>query len=215
MHPSVSRPPSKILVGLRIGLCVCIASLTGCAQNTNQFGGAAPLYAPPTNGPTAKLLLRVQHPGGRYTISTYEQPIGCSHRQEFVSATVREPERQAVVIAANRLRTISFMHVLENRQACQVILSFEPKAGATYLMRNFADAKGCNIDLINASNPEQPVRESSAIERERVGLGLIDNACKGLASTTPARPPKGIGTAASSGTKPDSLESFKDLLPGK
>lgn len=186
--------------------------LAGCAAPPARPPAPAPLYTAPTTGPTARLLLRVNHPGGRYTVSTFAQPVSCSRRQEFASATVREPERQTVTLAANRLQTLSFMHQPNERQACQVIFSFEPRAGKTYLMRSAADAQGCNVELVDATNPERPALEASRINRERIGFGLNDNGCKPITSTlpgtaTPARAP------AAAARQEDTLGPYRDLLP--
>lgn len=193
---------------LRLPLFAAVL-LAGCAAPSTR-PVQAPLYSAPASGPTARLLLRVINPGGRYTLSTYAQPVSCSQRQEFVSATVREPDRTTVNLTANRLQTISFMHQPNEREACQVIFSFEPRAGKTYLLRGTADAKGCNIELYDATNPDRPVAEASRIARERVGFGQNDNACKPLAST--AAPRSAAGPAANSRDE-DTLGPYRDLLP--
>jgi hypothetical protein len=210
-RPFVTNLPQSAGHLILWGLAATV--FAGCVSNPPL--AQAPLYISPTSGPTARLLLRINHTGGRYTVSSFAQPLGCSHRQEFVSATVREPERQIVTLPANRLQTLSFMHVRDDRQSCQVIVSFEPRAGNTYLMRNTADAKGCTVELVNASNPEVPMQERSRIVRERVGMGLNDNACKPLTSTVSVLPAKGAAPEVRGASAVDSLEPFKDLLPGK
>ena len=188
---------------------IAVVLLAGCAAPANRAYAPAPLYSAPASGPMARLLLRVNNPGGRYTISTYAQPVSCSQRQEFVSATVREPEHTTVRLAANRLQTVSFMHHPNERQACEVIFSFEPRAGKTYLLRGGADAQGCTMDLLDASNPERPAAEATRITRERIGFGLVDNACKPIASTTAAQPAAPAANARSE----DALGPYRDLLP--
>jgi hypothetical protein len=155
-------------------IALAAAFLAGCAAPVQQGARTpAPMYSPPASGAVARLLLRVNHSGGRYTVSTFAQPVSCSQRQEVISTTVREPERQIVSLAANRLQTLSFMHQPNERQACQVIVSFQPRAGKTYLMRNHADGNGCTTELLDASNPEQPAGEASRIHRERIGMGVL------------------------------------------
>jgi hypothetical protein len=138
--------------------------------------------------------------------------VSCSRRQEFVSSTLREPERNAVNLVANRLQTLSFMHQPNERQARQVILSFEPRAGKTYLMRSMADAQGCKVELVDASNLERPALEASRINRERVSFGLNDNACTPIASTAAPRPAAPSEPAAISPGE-DTLGPYRDLLP--
>jgi hypothetical protein len=190
------------------------ALLAGCATQPVKAPSPAPAYAAPTSGPTARLLVRVNHSGGRYTVSSFAQPVSCSQRQEFVSASVREPERQAFTLGANRLQTLSYMQQPNDRQACQVIVSFEPRAGKTYLMRNTADAQGCGVELVDASDLEHPALERSRMVRERIGFGLNDNACKPILSTS-VPVPTGAAAAQAPGSraKDDSLAPFRDLLP--
>lgn len=191
--------------------------VSGCAnQPTQPTQPAQPaaVYVPPSSGPVATVLLRVNHLGGRYTVSTYEQAATCSQRRQLLSGSVPQPERQQRVLAANRLQTLSFMHVRDDRQSCQVIRSFEPRAGKTYLMRSTASKDGCTLEIIDATNPEQPSQEATGIARERTGLGLNDNACKPLVSSVPGTAaPKALNLPGAAGQGTPSLEPFRDLLP--
>ena len=198
---------------LRLPLIAAVL-LSGCATAPTKPAAPAPLYSPPTSGPTARLLLRVINPGGRYTISTYAQPVSCSQRQEVVSTTVKEPERTSMTLAANRLQTISFMQQPNERTACQVIFSFEPRAGKTYLMRGASDVQGCSIELYDATNPDRPVAETTRMHRERIGYGQNDNACKAITSTAAPRPSSAPGSAQPARGE-DALAPFRDLLPGR
>lgn len=191
-------------------LALVAAALSACVANPPKPQASVPAYAPPGSGPVARLLVRVNHGGGRSAISTFEQPVGCSLRREIIGTTAREPMSQTFRLVANRLQTLSFLHVREDRRACEILLSFEPRAGGTYLMRNAATAEGCSVELFNTTNPDSPVVERTRIRRERVGLGLSDNACKPLMTTVRARGPA-EGRDAPAG----SLEPFTELLPGK
>ncbi len=181
--------------------------LSGCAGN--PMTPEVLSYAPPATGPTAKLVVRVDQGAGRYVVSSFDQPVACSRRRQFVSAAGRDPGRHEFVLAANRLQTLSFLHVRDDKQACEVILSFEPRNASTYLMRNTATAKGCTVELFNSTNADAATIERTLIRRERVGMGSRDSACRPLTSTVqPRNPPAGS-------QRPDYLEPFVDLLPGK
>jgi hypothetical protein len=177
-----------------------------------QPQSGVPAYAPPASGPAARLLVRVNHVGGLYSVSAFEQPVACSHRRQFVASTAREPESQAFTLAANKLQTLSFTHLRADKRGCEVIVSFEPRAGNTYLMRNTATAEGCSVQLFNTSNADAPVVERTRIRREKVGFGRIDDACKPLTSTIP-RPAAGAN-GRDPGKPDDALEPFMQFLPG-
>jgi hypothetical protein len=192
--------------------CACATALAvwGCVPATVKQ--AAPGYQGPTSGPSARLLVRVSHPGGRYSVSNFDQPVACTHRREFVSATALEPASATFELVANKLQTLSFLHVRPDRKGCEVIVSFEPRAGNSYLMRNTANAEGCRVELFNTTNADGAVVERTRIRRERIGMGLADNACKPLTSTVP-RTGQSAAPDASGEGRPDALEPFLDLLP--
>lgn len=186
-------------------LALAAAALSACVANPPKPSASAPAYTPPGSGPVARLVVRVNHVGGRYAISTFEQPVGCSLRREIASATAREPMSQTFNLVANKLQTLSFLHVREDKRTCEILLSFEPRAGSSYLMRNSATAEGCSVELFNTTNPDSSVIERTRIRRERVGVGLSDNACKPILTTVR---PKGDAPAGA-------LDPFIELLPGK
>ncbi len=188
-----------ILVALALGACVA---------NPAKPGARFPGYEAPAAGPTARLVVRVNNPGGHYTVSTFEQPVACTKRREFVSATALQPESATFALVANKLQTLSFLHIRPDRRGCEIIVSFEPRAGNSYLMRNTATAEGCQVELFNATDANAAVVERTRIRRERIGMGLDENACKPLTSTV-TRP------AAGSAGSGNALDPFIDLLPSK
>lgn len=194
---------------------LALALLAGCAsRNANAPVRITPaaLYAAPTQGDRATLMLRVVHPGGQYTISTYEQPVSCSSRREFVSSTVRDPERTSTQVVAGRLQTVGFLHVRTDRRICEVIVSFQPARGRTYLMRSIGDMERCQVDILDATSADAP-REAPILRRERIGYGLHDNACKPITSTAMVSPAPAAGGASGTAPARPSLDDFRDLLP--
>ena len=196
------------LRGLAIALALPL--LASCANQGVRNNGTlpfAPLYREPTSGPQARLLLRVTQPGGMYVLSTYENAASCSGRREFVRATVQEPERISRQIPAGRVQTVGFLFLRQDNRVCELMMSFEPARGRTYLMRNSVEGERCHVELIDVTSLDNPAAVPH-LRRERVGYGRLDNACKPVASTSmPAAPaPTPRPTAPT-------LDDFRDLLP--
>jgi hypothetical protein len=203
---ALTRPASQAAGLAAVLLAACAAPSANAPVRITP----APLYSEPAQGNRATLVLRVVHPGGQYTLSTYEQPVSCSQRREFVSSTVREPDRISKQIVAGRLQTVGFLHVRTDRRLCEVIVSFEPARGRSYLMRSTGDAERCRVEIIDATAADAP-REVPVLRRERNGYGLHDNACKPITSTG-IKPPAAAASAAAAPARP-SLDDFRDLLP--
>lgn len=178
--------------------------LAGCAAP--RAGGPLPAYSPPTSGPDATLLVRVTQAGSRYVVSAFQQPVSCSGRRQITAGTEHEPERVSTRIAADRLQTVAvYFESADHRRACEVMLSFEPARGHTYLMRNQMDGQQCGADIaeVGAGGNGRPV---PSLQRQRRGQNLADEACQPLTSTTLPGTARPQGGAAS-------LDDYRDLLP--
>lgn len=188
------------------------ALAAGCAAPGPAPGGpaAAPAYVAPTQGPRATLLVRVVHAGGRYAVSTYEQPVTCSRRREITGGAQKDPERVSTQLAAARLQTLSFMFVRPDTRVCEITISFEPVRARSYLMRSFVEGERCRVELIDATSPDAPAPVQH-LRRERLGHGMHDNACRPLANAV-MQPAPGTPSTARDGGAP-SLDDFRDLLP--
>lgn len=175
--------------------------LAGCAA---PGGGPLPAYAPPAAGAEAALLVRVVQSGSRYVVSTFQQPVSCSGRRQIAAGSEREPERVSTRLAAGRLQTLAaYFESADHRRACEVILSFEPAKGHTYLMRNTLEGNQCVAELAEVGANARAV---PTLQRQRRGLNLAQDACQPLTTTAlpgTARPQSGAG----------SLEDYRDLLP--
>jgi hypothetical protein len=141
--------------------------------------------------------------------AAFAQPVSCSQRRDVVNASHKDPERISTGITSGKLQTLAFHFIRQDRKTCQVLLSFEPKAGKTYLMRNVADSEGCRSELLDITNPDAAKAEPSRMHREPTGFLQADNACKPLTSTLPDSARKGVDARA------NPLEGFRDLLPGR
>jgi hypothetical protein len=179
---------------------------TGCAGTRTASSPPAPAYVAPTQGARATLLLRVVQPGGSYSVSIFEQPVSCSHRRAIASGTEKAPERITTQLAAGKLQTLDFLMVREDRQACEIAVSFEPVRGRTYLLRNSVEGTTCRMELIDATSTERPAPVAH-VRRELHGYGRLDDACKPLTAAVPSAP---APAAAAAGP---SLDDFRQLLP--
>src|SRR5207253_672602 len=98
-----------------------------------------------------RLVIRVSQPGGRYEVSAFAQPLACSGRRTIIRSSSSNTDHGEFVLAANRLQTISFLHVRPDQKACEMVFSFEPRTDNVYLLRNFAGAEGCRVELFNVT----------------------------------------------------------------
>ncbi len=204
-----------IIVGMRVRLAqvlrrrrVCLPGLlaglllAGCAT---QAPAPLPAHMPPTAGPQANLLVEVLNTDDRYVVSTFEEAGSCSGRLQIAAGTQRDPERMSTRIAAGRVQTLAvYFEAPNQRQGCEVLVSFEPHSGKTYVMRNARDTHACTLSVreVDAAGDRLPVR---IVQRERRGSHWPDNACTRM--TTAAL------ESAASGDGPGSIDDYRDLLP--
>lgn len=182
------RPLLPALLGAALA-CGCANPPAPAVQRPTTAASAATS----AKGPSARLLVRTLQPGGgTASISTFEQPVACARRQVLERTSIADPPRSEFALRAGRLQTLSFLYVRGDRRGCELIVSFEPKANRTYLMRNRVLGDHCELELIDATNPDRPQLEPSTLRRERTGAPGGDDICRPISSTAA---PRGRGDA--------------------
>jgi hypothetical protein len=125
---------------------VLLALLGACANLPSGAPAApTPRYAPPTSGPTARLIMRTQIEGTgvAYAVNVLADSDACGQRQimvEFASATA-------------------------DKRVCAVRWSFLPAAGKSYLLQSSFDGNRCTSMVLDATNPDAIRPEPSALRR--------------------------------------------------
>jgi hypothetical protein len=167
-----------------------IALLGGCANApSSPPARPVPRYVAPSEGPTARFLVRSQVTAGEfYGVYVLEQGDTCSgHR--IVGAGDGQRNPPATMLAADRLQTIEFRLVRPDKKVCAVRWSFTPGDGRTYLLRGLGLPTGCSAALIDMTDVDRMRLASTAVRRN-----TRDKACVPIAE---AKGPNAGGAAAS------------------
>src|SRR5829696_1951187 len=99
---------------------------------------AARAYVAPTDGPTARLLMRGSVPAGDvYGVMVFDDPEHCTApRVAGAGSPTRVPK--TTQLAAGRLATLEFFTVRADKSACRIRFSFTPAVGKSYLVAGSA-----------------------------------------------------------------------------
>ena len=168
---------------------IALSALVGGCATTPSPAKPVPRYVAPTDGATAKLVMRGDVRGGVYGVVAYDDAENCTGLRMVGSGSAgRNPP--STTLAADRLTTLAYMFVRkEPKQACVVRWSFKPMPGKTYLVSGTAGETGCgSARLIDATDPDQMREEPSAVRRN-----VAANACMPLAQS------KSVVAAATAG----------------
>ena len=83
-------------------------------------------------------------------------------------------------------------------------MSFEPARGHTYLMRAQVEQQRCSLNIVDTD--EAASNAVPLVQREILGFGRLDSACRPLTTTTLPR-------GGSSPERRPSVDDFRQLLP--
>jgi hypothetical protein len=142
-----------------VSLCITGISLAGCATS----------YTPPTDGPTATLILSgspvatapnsgVKAVGGNTAFTLLDNAASCKGIATLGSGLKAE-QSQNISIRANQLVVIKFTYgQFLPLAACDGAIQFIPESGATYSLRLDEDyfQKGQCMPKLQRKNPEGP-----------------------------------------------------------
>ena len=147
--------------------------LASCA--TPRKPVQVPLYVAPAGVATARLLSRGSvATGDVYGVIVYDDAANCAGpRLAGAGNSGRAPK--AAEIEAGRLATLDFVAVRADKTSCRVRWSFTPTAGKTYLVAGTISGASCSARLLDATDPDRMLPESTAQRRNAGG-----SACNGL-----------------------------------
>lgn len=159
-------PPTTKFSHLLIAtLC---STLSGCVVNPPA------VYTPPSGDQTATLLFRSRTDSGvSYTVSIFSDSLNCRGRQQIGEGRGSEhPEK--VTLRANQRAAFLVMFSMPGYRYCVLRPAFTPKAGQRYVMSLRNVPNGCQLGVLNATDPDRVVWESSTV--------ATDGACQTLSS---------------------------------
>lgn len=131
-------------------------------------------YSPPTGDQVATLLFRSRTDEGvSYTVSIFADSQNCSGLQQIGDGSGSEhPEK--ISLKANQRAAFFVMFNMPNYRYCVLRPAFTPKTGQRYLMSIRNIPNGCQLGILNATDPDRVIRESSTV--------ATDNTCNTLSS---------------------------------
>jgi hypothetical protein len=133
-----------------------IMAATAVGVISSLLGGCASTYVSPPTGPaTAEITVTFTGHSHRLAkfASIFEDPFECRSWQRIeigqaLAATIIVPARSTtlqLLSAGGRFEGYQTV----SSQRCDVIVSFEPKAGRKYSLSHVDDADGCRVQMIS------------------------------------------------------------------
>jgi hypothetical protein len=124
-------------------------------------------YVVPTSGATARLLVRASVPSGdRFGIYVHEDAVDCK-RPRLAGSGNASSQPAATMLAAGQLATIDFVLFKPGKQQCVVRWSFTPEAGRSYVVSALGAAAGCNVRVLDATDPDAIKPAAQLLRRDR------------------------------------------------
>jgi len=163
--PRLPQPNSRrpAIPGWACPLLLLLA-LTACTTPPPLLP-SAPYVAPPT-GPKARLLMRgTLDAGMSYTVIDYDGVEDCS-RPTRVASGRPGADPAAVPMSANRIHTLAVVVHKPNNTACQSRWTFMFRAGHSYLLSARSLAGGCEVAVLDATQPDAMQAEPSLRRRD-------------------------------------------------
>jgi len=172
------RPAVRIVLAAATG--AGLAGLVACATANKA---PVPRYVAPSNGPTAKLVIRGSLPAGeRYGVFVLDDGNTCGSPR-LIGAGDESHHPASTELAADRLQTVEFRFARADQRMCVVRWSFTPAAGRSYLFNGVGREGSCRAGLIDMSDPDHLRPESTALRRNTAGEPCVPIArARGYAS---------------------------------
>jgi hypothetical protein len=180
---------------------IATALLAACAGATQV---AAP-YRAPVSGATAKLIVKASVGAAtRFQLVSFSDAQHCTGGQLIATQADLVGDVTFALLKADQMSTLSF-HTVAGMQ-CEVIGSFLPRAGRTYLLGAVDRGGRCGIQLDDISGGGK-APEATFVSRTAQRGGCVAQA--NLEKTMLAQAPANGKAAAAT------FDDFKDILPGK
>ncbi len=182
-----------------------------------MLAGCVTAHAPPTNGATAKLVVRHWTPNGmKYDVFTFDEAHACVGPQRIVAGDVSSAGI-STSIRAGPLATLQY-RVSSTSTRCDLVVSFYPRRDHTYLLEVHSRVDRCSLRLLDATDPDNP-RAESMVRRTFDGLQCNPLATAATSAevfsedigTGGRRGPDRVDPSASLGGS-RSLDDFRSLL---
>lgn len=161
-------------------------------------------YRAPTSGATAKLIVKASvGPVARFQLLSFSDAQHCTGAQLVATQADLVGDVTFALLRAGQMSTLSLRTT--GGMQCEVIASFLPRAGRTYLLGAVDRGGRCGIQLDDITADK--AAEGSFVPRtpQRGGCVAQSNLEKIMLTQAPA----------SGKTAAPSLDDFKDILPGK
>jgi len=131
-------------------------------------------YTPPSGDQVATLLFRSRTSEGvSYSVAIFADSQNCSGLQQVGAGSGSEhPDK--VSLKANQRAAFLVMFNMPNYRYCVLRPAFTPKAGQRYLMSIREVSNGCQLGLLNATDPDRVIWEASTV--------ATDSACNTISS---------------------------------
>jgi hypothetical protein len=168
-------------------------------------------YVPPVDGETAKLLIRPAVPAGMsFGIYAFGDAHACGKPQRIVVGGANTGN-QSSSLRAGPLATLEYIG-LDRTRSCVIGFSFYPKAHHRYLLATSQDGASCGVQLLDATDGDNPRPEKSVVRRTMRSGGCAPlnqnlRAGSSINETYMSAPKDGMPGGA------DKFDDFKDLLP--
>lgn len=204
LPPACSRAPSPRAAVTAVAAVAAVAALLSACTPVQP-------YVPPTHGDTARLLLRPTTPANMsFALYAYDDAHACRAPARVMTGNA-STGHQSSTLRAGPLATLSYVGV-DGRRSCRVIFSFYPKANHTYLLAMSQDGMRCAVNVLDASDGDNPRPERSLIART-ARAGGCDPVNKNARADEAIKSTYDGATPDSGQRAANSLDDFNDLLP--
>jgi hypothetical protein len=162
--------PSKVLTPLLVAVAAALIAACAAPLPSAAPPGTPPLrHEAPTSGPSARLLTRAAvGTGDVFGLFVLDDSIACTGLRAAAAGNAAR-QAAATALVAERMTTLDFRIVRADKRSCMARWTFTPGAGRSYLVAGAATATGCNMRLLDATDPDAIKPVTQALVRNATG----------------------------------------------